>query len=136
MLNRDTFTRDQLEILNLKLAIKKFKEYDRNRKEYYSKALTRLGELESLLQEITDQSDNDKLKTIIINQRRQLHAWQEKSYAMKILDKYTEEEIHNLCEYNRLKNQNEKLKSEVKSLKKLNSDLITELIKYKESERK
>lgn len=64
------------EIARLKMAIEKFKEYDKKRKEYYSNKMVRLGQLESYMQELDSKShdeicyikskeENRKLKKII-----------------------------------------------------------------------
>ena len=51
-INKDMLSDKDLEIANLKLAIKKFKEYDKRRKDYYAKSMQRLGELESYFEEL------------------------------------------------------------------------------------
>lgn len=62
MLNEDLINPKDIEIAKLKLTIEKFKRYDAERKQYYSNALQRLGELESYVQELTADTAISKLK--------------------------------------------------------------------------
>ena len=86
MLNEDLFLdQKDREIARLKAIIEQFKRYDKERKEYYSSKLIRLGQLESYVQEINnsieDKNEKDKtilrLNQIIHNQRTELRSLQE-----------------------------------------------------------
>ena len=52
MLNRDLIDKKDITIAKLRRTIEAFKAYDKKRKEYYSKSMIRLGELESYIMEI------------------------------------------------------------------------------------
>lgn len=72
MLNEDLFDKKDKEIFRLRLIIDKFKKYDKERKEYYSNSLRRLGELESMFSEIGDDINKSTLANKILNQREAL----------------------------------------------------------------
>lgn len=76
MRNKDLFNDEKdLEIARLKYTIKKFKEYDEERKEFYKKKMRRLGELESYIEELKDTTEEDevgKLKAKIARQKEEL----------------------------------------------------------------
>lgn len=48
------------EIVRLKMVIERFKAYDKERKEYYSSKMVKLGQLESYIQEI-DSCEKDRI---------------------------------------------------------------------------
>lgn len=56
MLNQDLIDKKDITIARLKRTIEAFKAYDKKRKEYYSKSMMRLGELESYIMEIDENS--------------------------------------------------------------------------------
>lgn len=60
------------EIARLNMIINKFKEYDKERKEYYSKKMKRLGQLESYVDEIDSDTHITKLKETIKRQQKEL----------------------------------------------------------------
>lgn len=60
------------EIARLNMIINKFKEYDKERKEYYSKKMKRLGQLESYVDEIDSGTHIIKLKETIKRQQKEL----------------------------------------------------------------
>lgn len=60
------------EIARLNMIINKFKEYDKERKEYYSKKMKRLGQLESYVDEIDSGTHIAKLKETIKRQQKEL----------------------------------------------------------------
>lgn len=131
MLNEDLFLdQKDKEIARLKAIIEQFKKYDKERKEYYSSKLIRLGQLESYVQEINnsieDKDEKDKtilrLNQIIHNQRTELRSLQ-KIMSQKNID--IEQEKENLetidlvklkKELKTLKNENIKLKKEIGNL--------------------
>lgn len=55
-LNQDLIDKKDIIIARLKRTIEAFKVYDKKRKEYYSKSMMRLGELESYIMEIDENS--------------------------------------------------------------------------------
>lgn len=64
MLNKDLFTKHELEIAKYKAKIAQlektisaFKEYDCKRKKYYEDSMNRLGKLEAYVQELEDTSE-------------------------------------------------------------------------------
>ena len=48
---------DNPEVNRLKIIISKFKEYDKERKEYYANALIELGQLKSYVEELEESED-------------------------------------------------------------------------------
>ena len=131
MLNEDLFDKKDKEIFRLRLIIDKFKKYDKERKEYYSNSLRRLGELESMFSEIGDDIDKSTLANKILNQREALSRLSSIVKGSKILERYDESEIINFGSVGELKERVNKLESLVKSLRKSNKDLINKLNKCK-----
>lgn len=90
MLNEDLMTIEEREINKLRLEVNrlrslidKFKEYDKGRKEYYSKCLIELGELKSFVEEMESNPDSalgkymdkfNKLKAKCERQREALNS--------------------------------------------------------------
>lgn len=58
------------EIAKLKFAIERFKEYDKERKDFYRDKLQRLGELESYIMELESGMLVNELKSKIENQKK------------------------------------------------------------------
>lgn len=131
MLNENLFDKKDKEIFRLRLIIDKFKKYDKERKEYYSNSLRRLGELESMFSEIGDDIDKGTLANKILNQREALSKLNSIVKGSRLLEKYDESEIMNFGSIGKLKERVDKLESLVKSLRKSNKDLINKLNKYK-----
>lgn len=131
MLNKDLMDNKDKEIFRLRSIIKKFKEYDKDRKEYYSNSLRRLGELESMFSEIGDDVDKSTLANKILDQRKALSRLDSIVKGSKILERYNESDIINFGSVGELKERVNKLESLVKSLRKSNEDLINELNKCK-----
>ena len=119
----------QYTISRLKSTISKFKEYDKERKEYYSKILIEYGQLKSYIEEL---EDSDKKAKKINNQRREIgrlntliHANKLKNIPKSDLTKQeATETITNLN--NIIKDLRKKLNSANKTI----SDLIYKLCKY------
>lgn len=57
MLNEILLDQDKIELNKLKIAIAKFKEYDKERKEYYANVLVELGQLKSYIEELEESED-------------------------------------------------------------------------------
>ena len=116
-------------ISRLKSTISKFKEYDKERKEYYSKVLIEYGQLKSYIEEL---EDSDKKAKKINNQRREICRLNTLIRANKLKNipesdltkQETAETIANLN--NIIKDLRKKLNSANKTI----SDLIYKLCKY------
>lgn len=137
MLNEDLFSdQKDKEIARLKATIEQFKKYDKERKEYYSSKLIRLGQLESYVQEINnsieDKDEKDKtilrLNQIIHNQRTELRSLQ-KIMSQKNIDIEQEKENLETIDLVKLKKELKTLKDENIKLKKEIGNLVYRLSK-------
>lgn len=137
MLNEDLFLdQKDKEIARLKATIEQFKKYDKERKEYYSSKLIRLGQLESYVQEINnsieDKNEKDKtilrLNQIIHNQRTELRSLQ-KIMSQKNIDIEQEKENLETIDLVKLKKELKTLKDENIKLKKEIGNLVYRLSK-------
>lgn len=137
MLNEDLFLdQKDKEIARLKATIEQFKKYDKERKEYYSSKLIRLGQLESYVQEINnsieDKDEKDKtilrLNQIIHNQRTELRSLQ-KIMSQKNIDIEQEKENLETIDLVKLKKELKTLKDENIKLKKEIGNLVYRLSK-------
>lgn len=129
MLNKSLIDPKDLEIAKLKLAIEKFKKYDSERKQYYSKSLQRLGELESYVQELESNSVIPSLKGKIEQQKKEL------AYLNRVItaNKYHlfNDDYVLVCAVtvNEALEKNKSLYKEVKNLRQTIKDLICQLNK-------
>lgn len=125
MLNKKLFddTKDA-EIARLKMTIEKFKEYDEERKKYYADKMQRLGELETFVQEIDTETEIGKLKSQIIDLKKQLGALSLKMQVYRIEDNRTPEELSDIISKDSLRQKNKKLTDEVIKLRKEKSEWI------------
>lgn len=90
MINKDLIgDRKDVEIARLKMIIEKFKKYDKERTEFYSNKMQRLGELESYVVELEEKSETGKLEAKIKDLRSQL------STLNKVRQSYTI--LHQSC---------------------------------------
>lgn len=72
------------QIIRLKEIISSFIKYDKERKQYYSKVIQRLGELESFIEEIEDGKDDVRiLENKIWKQREALNILKHKIEILK-----------------------------------------------------
>lgn len=125
MLNKKLFEDPKdAEIARLKMAIEKFKEYDKRRKEYYADKMQRLGELESYVQEIDTETEIGKLKSQIIDLKRQLGALSLKVQVYRIEENRTPEELSDIISRDSLRQKNKQLTDEVIKLRKEKSEWI------------
>lgn len=125
MLNKKLFDDPKdAEIARLKMCIEKFKEYDKERKEYYAKKMQRLGELESYVQEIDTETEIGKLKSQIIDLKRQLGALSLKVQVYRIEENRTPEELSDIISRDSLRQKNKQLTDEVIKLRKEKSEWI------------
>lgn len=137
MLNEDLFLdQKDREIARLKAIIEQFKRYDKERKEYYSSKLIRLGQLESYVQEINNSIENKdekdktilRLNQIIHNQRTELKSLQ-KIMSRKNIDIEQEKENLETIDLVKLKKELKTLKDENIKLKKEIGNLVYRLSK-------
>lgn len=125
MINKKLFDDPKdAEIARLKMTIEKFKEYDKERKEYYAKKMQRLGELESYVQEIDTETEIGKLKSQIIDLKKQLGALSLKMQVYRIEEKRTPEELSDIISRDCLRQKNKQLNAEVVKLRKEKSEWI------------
>lgn len=125
MLNKDLFDNEKdAEIARLKMTIEKFKEYDKERKKYYADKMQRLGELESYVQEIDTGTEIGKLKSQIIDLKKQLGALSLKIQVYRIEEKRTPEELSDIISRDSLRQKNKQLNAEVVKLRKEKSEWI------------
>lgn len=137
MLNKKLFDEPKdAEIARLKMAIEKFKEYDRERKKYYADKMQRLGELESYVQELDTETEIGKLKSQIIDLKKQLGALSLKMQVYRIEEKRTPEELSDIISRDSLRQKNKQLNAEVVKLRKEKSEWITKQLRQKENENK
>ena len=130
MLNKELFDGPKdAEIARLKMTIEKFKEYDKERKKYYADKMQRLGELESYVQEIDTETEIGKLKSQIIDLKRQLGALSLKVQVYRIEEKRTPEELSGIISRDSLRQKNKQLTDEVIKLRKEKSEWITKRLK-------
>lgn len=130
MLNKDLFdSAKDAEIAKLKQAIERFKAYDKQRQEYYSSSIQRLGELESYIAELEDSKRSDNLEAVILQQRATIR------HLNKLIQVYRIERDRNIqtldeeITLDNIKRENESLRSQLKSLRKTNKELVRRLIK-------
>lgn len=129
MLNKKLFDDPKdAEIARLKMMIEKFKEYDKERKEYYAKKMQRLGELESYVQELDTETEIGKLKSQIIDLKKQLGALSLKMQVYRIEEKRTPEELSDIISRDSLRQKNKQLNAEVVKLRKERSEWIKQKI--------
>lgn len=137
MLNKKLFEDPKdAEIARLKMAIEKFKEYDKKRKEYYSGKMQRLGELESYVQEIDTETEIGKLKDTIMGLRKEVSRLSKEIQVRRIEETRTDEELSEVISRDALRQRNKKLTEEVVKLRKEKSEWITKQLRQKENENK
>ena len=125
MLNKKLFDDPKdAEIARLKMTIEKFKEYDKERKKYYADKMQRLGELESYVQELDTETEIGKLKSQIIDLKKQLGALSLKMQVYRIEEKRTPEELSDIISRDSLRQKNKQLTDEVVKLRKEKSEWI------------
>lgn len=116
-------------ISRLKSTISKFKEYDKERKEYYSKILVEYGQLKSYIEEL---EDSDKKARKINNQKREICRLNTLIRANKLKNipesDLTKQET--TATITNLNNIIKELRKKLNSANKTISDLIYKLCKY------
>lgn len=125
MLNKELFEDPKdAEIARLKMAIEKFKEYDRERKKYYADKMQRLGELESYVQELDTETEIGKLKDTIMGLRKEVSRLSKEIQVRRIEETRTDEELSEVLSRDALRQRNKKLTEEVVKLRKERSEWI------------
>lgn len=126
MLNKKLFDDPKdAEIARLKITIEKFKEYDKERKDYYAKKMQRLGELESYVQEIDTETEIGKLKDTIMRLRKEVSRLTKVVQVNQIEEKRTDDELSYTISCEALRQRNKALTEEVVKLRKEKSEWIT-----------
>lgn len=131
MLNEDLISPHEIEIAKLKKIISDFKKYDEERKKYYKESMIRLGELQSYIEELENNTIIPKLKDKIQNQAKELNSLQNKLYIYESIknNKIKIENINNTYKYINALNLLEIRNKEVKNLRNTVKDLICKLNK-------
>lgn len=130
MLNENILNPDDIEknkllerIKHLENTITQFKEYDKQRVEYYKDAMIKLGELESFVDEIMEK---DKLAQKLARQKEQLRILQDRV----ILDKIARlSDIEVVSSYEKITTE-KKIKEIKTKYKQLKNNFDTLLSKY------
>lgn len=131
MMNEHLFENEkEKEIAQLRFLIERYKEYDKRRKEYYSKKMQRLGELESLLEEIKDTSL--PLQELILKQKQEIKRFNTIFKVHSIEDNRTQDELVQIIRADEYKRQNKKLREKIKGLRDTIDKLISENLKLKQ----
>lgn len=136
MLNEDLFEPKDLKIakLEMKIArlektIESFKRYDEERKLYYQDVVHRLGELESYVQELEDESCMAKLIQRNKEYRKTITFLNKRTFLDKVL-RMTDEEVEHAFNSYQTKTIIKKKDSIIASLRNTNKDLVSRLAKY------
>ena len=128
LLNKDLVDPKDFKIGQLKAEIEAFKKYDEKRKAYYKDALIRLGELESLIDEVDPEGKlRDKLKA----QRKTIAQLQLVIEAQKIEIPEDLNLVKALVEIDNLRKQLTKARKEINLHQKTISGLIYKLNQVK-----
>ena len=130
MLNQDLFdSAKDAEIAKLKQVIERFKAYDKKRQEYYSSSIQRLGELESYISELEDSKRSNNLEAVISQQRATIRHLNKLIQVYKIERDRNIQTLDEEITLDNIKRENESLRSQLKSLRKTNKELVRRLIK-------
>lgn len=131
MLNEDLISPHEVEIAKLKKIISDFKKYDEERKKYYKESMIKLGELQSYIEELENNTIIPKLKDKIQNQAKELNSLQNKLYIYESIknNKIKIENINNTYKYINALNLLDIRNKEVKNLRNTVKDLICKLNK-------
>jgi Rad3-related DNA helicase len=124
LLNKDLVDPKDFKIGQLKAEIEAFKKYDEKRKAYYKDALIRLGELESLIDEVDPEK---KLRNKLKAQRKTIAQLQLVIESQKIEIPEDLNLVKALVEIDNLRKQLAKARKEVNLHQKTISELIYKL---------
>ena len=132
MLNEHLFDdKKDIEIARLKKVIEDFKEYDEN-KRYYAEKMRRLGELESLLCEINEAEDEEDLRKVILNQKKEITCLSRIIGVRRIEENRSSEELEEIISSNQLRKNNKALKKRIKELQDTVKELVAKVVKLEE----
>lgn len=130
MLNKDLFdSAKDAEIAKLRQVIERFKAYDKKRQEYYSSSIQRLGELESYISELEDSKRTDSLEAVISQQRAAIRHLNKLIQVYKIERDRDIQTLDGEIALDNIKRENESLRSQLKSLRKTNKELVRRIMK-------
>ena len=129
MLNENLLDNKDIIIAKLKLTIEKFKEYDIERKKYYSNALIELGKLKDEVEELRGINKYSKSYMAMKDENRRLKASLTKKGIEELTDFYDVKNVELIIQNQSLKNENRKLRFRNKELIKNNKMLISKLNK-------
>ena len=124
LLNKDLVDPKDFKIGQLKAEIEAFKKYDEKRKAYYKDALIRLGELESLIDEVDPEK---KLRNKLKAQRKTIAELQLVIESQKIEIPEDLNLVKALVEIDNLRKQLAKARKEITQHQKTISELIYKL---------
>lgn len=124
LLNKDLVNPKDFKIGQLKAEIEAFKKYDEKRKAYYKDALIRLGELESLIDEVDPEK---KLRNKLKAQRKTIAQLQLVIESQKIEIPEDLNLVKALVEIDNLRKQLAKARKEITQHQKTISELIYKL---------
>lgn len=123
----------KLELERKTRAIEQFKNYDKKRKEYYSKLSLKVGELESYVAELEAGLEDDAIVKLQEKNRR-LSKEVSRLMVKEALSKYNEDEINLATTLSKLsmKKELDDLRKKVKSNKDTINTLLGTINKYRE----
>lgn len=137
MLNEELIDKKDLVIAKLKLkierlekAINDFKEYDKNRKEYYRNLEVEVGQLKSYIQELEEGTAITNLKRLNEDYKGQLGILSKKVFLDKIA-RMSDEEVSSAFNVVNMRELFREKTKECTKLRKAKSELLAELCKYK-----
>lgn len=130
MLNEDLLDPKDKEIYKLKVAIEKFKEYDKKRKEYYSNALIELGQLKDEIDELRGINKYSKSYMAMKDENKRLKASIAIKNIKELTDFYDVKNVELIIQNQSLTGENRKLRIRNKELNKINKMLLNKLNKY------
>lgn len=147
MLNEDLLDEKDKQIINLTLAVRAYKKYDKERKKYITQLEKRIVELEKMLDLKT--KEYDKLLNLDTDKSRWLAIANKKDEKIKrqkevitiltkklellgkpeILNSLSDEKISNLADVHIMKKSYDRLHYKINLLRKFYSDLLAKTVK-------
>ena len=131
MMNEHLFDDEKdKEIARLKMLIERYKEYDKERKKYYSKKMQRLGELESLLEEKQDTCS--PLESQVLKLKQEIKRLNDIICVRGIEDNRPQEELTEIIRADEYRRQNKALRERIKGLLDNYDRLFSENVRLKQ----
>lgn len=135
MLNENLFDdKKDLEIAHLKMriehlenTIQRFKAYDEERKQYYAKKMERLDELEEIMSETCEKNSLTEIRQKMNKLKKELSNMSMALQVRKIEENRSPEELKEIIDIERVKNNNKELKKQVKILHASNDELFQKM---------